>query len=695
MVAFPNDSLSFYKILLRYELSCPPGGCDIYDRIATLKVIKHTGVIDSNLVMAPSYSVNGSSPDTLEYMNDTSYSYSYNLATQQIDSVALNAQTLLLFNDPQNPLTPTDTVQIWPTYFNQYTFNANGIATDSIAVPPDVTLYLTEDSTYVPFEVLEPYEIARAITPFGEGVVLWYDVSDYSTLLHDSVHLNSRVCGYDHGWHVTTDFYFIEGIPPMNPYKITNLWNGTWQYGNASDPIDNHLQPITLQIDPPSVYEKIKLTTTGHGWGGNPNPNVAEFSNLTHTLLVNGTALPNHLWRPDCGRNPLYPQGAPGYTSTWFYNRANWCPGSDAPPHNYNATNLIAGDSLRVDYNMLNYTVSGGPSGFYHPEYYIQSHLVSYDNIAYANNAAILEVKQPSDKFEFSRMNPVCDGYNPIVLIKNYGADTLTTLTFNYGIDGSYTNTFTWNGSLVITDTVSVLLPPVTFGGGVHTFDIYSSLPNGVADEFMHDDTSHKSFTATGVYNTNKIIIRIRTDNSPNETSWKVRDEAGTILFSRTGYPSSSTIFNDTVTLANGCYNVTIYDASGDGVCCYDGQGYARIIQGASTTPLLNNGDFGEFLSLNMTLDFQSGIDELSESNSINVYPNPANNYVKLNTGFESGELTVDLLDMMGRIISHPVKCNVVGYATEMNLPSVNDGFYYLRLQRKGVVMMKKVFIKQ
>ncbi|MBL0104002.1 MAG: hypothetical protein IPP51_09785 [Bacteroidetes bacterium] len=56
---FPSDSLSFYRILLKYQLSCPSFGCDIYDRIATLKVLHPTGSMDSTVTYTYSFSVNG------------------------------------------------------------------------------------------------------------------------------------------------------------------------------------------------------------------------------------------------------------------------------------------------------------------------------------------------------------------------------------------------------------------------------------------------------------------------------------------------------------------------------------------------------------------------------------------------------------------------------------------------------------
>ena len=116
---FPPDSINIYKILLRYELSCPPGlGCDIYDRIATLKVLHHTGRMDSTLTLAPSFKVNGVSPDSLQFMTDTSYHYSYDTIAHHIDSTAFNSLQVILYNNPNFPLQPTDTLHVWQAYYN-------------------------------------------------------------------------------------------------------------------------------------------------------------------------------------------------------------------------------------------------------------------------------------------------------------------------------------------------------------------------------------------------------------------------------------------------------------------------------------------------------------------------------------------------------------------------------------------------
>ncbi len=689
---FPSDSLSYYRILLKYQLSCPGFGCDIYDRIATLKVERETGEIDSTLTAFPSFTVDGNTVDTLQYMTLPSYSYSYDTATSSIDSVENPTFVVSFYSDSLNPATVTYQVTVWPVYYNNYVFDSLGNATDSVFVNPDVTLYLEYDSFYVNFNVKEQIEIARAITPYGMAVDLWYDVTDYRTLLKDSVTFVSNVCGYSNGWLVTNEFYFIEGTPPMEAFKVTNLWNGTWQYGNAADPIDNHLPVITIPVDSNTIYEKIRLITTGHGFGGFPNQNVAEFFDVTHTLNIAGTDFDQRLWRDECGSNPLYPQGAPGYTSTWFLKRANWCPGSYVKPQDYNATPFItAGGTLAVDYNMVPYTVSGGPSGFYHPEYAIQSHAIEYSSINYVNNASIERIAAPTDAFEYRRRNPGCDGLEPQVVIKNNGSAVLTALNIHYKVDNGATQTFLWTGSLNMMDSTTVTLPSITFGAGSHTFTAYVDQPNSSPDEFVFDDTLHSNFNPVNIYNTNFVRILTKTDNSPEEVSWTVKDDQGTVLFSRNNFTATNTLHVDTVYLSNGCYSITAYDTYGDGVCCYNGSGLFRILKGSSATLIGSSGDYGDFFNVNFGIDFQVGIDEL-ESSDLFIYPNPSTGMIRINSGISESDFTAKIFDLTGKLIMS--KNGVIsGYSSELDLSGLFSGLYMIQIEVNGTMSNRRLSI--
>jgi hypothetical protein len=690
---FPSDSLTYYRILLKYSLSCPGVGCDIYDRIATLKVLKPTGQLDSTETLYPSFRADNTILDSLQFMNDTSYSYFYNTLSSSIDSTPLPAIQLDLYSDPLHPDSIAQTVFVWPAYYNQYTFDMNGVATDSSFVTPDSVIYVSYESVYTTFEVKEPYEIARSITPYGMAVDLWFDVTDYRTLLQDSVTLYSSVCGYSRGWQVTTDFYFIEGVPPMNATKVTNLWNGTFPYGNTANPIDSHLQPITLTTDLSTIYAKVRLITTGHGFGGYPNQNVAEFYDVHHSLDINSNTLDQHLWRSDCGSNPLSAQGAPGYTSTWFLERANWCPGSYVTPDDYNATpfmTLPAG-SLTVDYNLAPYTVTGGPAGFYAPEYYIQSQVFEYDALNYTNNVSLEKIVAPTDAFEYRRLNPMCEGINPRVVIKNNGKIPLTSCVIHYGVDGQALSTYTWNGSLDLSDSTTVILPPVSFGSGNHVFTAFTDSPNGGNDEYTYDDTLHSNFNLVNIYNTPFIRVQVRTDDSPGELSWTVEDDQGNLIYSRSNYVGAGYIFYDTVYVSNGCYRFNAIDAGGDGLCCYNGTGTIRILKGGTASVMSSSSDFGDFFRYDFSIDLSLTDNEIGDE-YFSVFPNPSTGIFHINSSVENAKSMIAISDLSGRVVGVK-QIDFTRHQAEVDLSDLETGLYVLKIEIDGKTFNRKVMV--
>ena len=188
----------------------------------------------------------------------------------------------------------------------------------------------------------------------------------------------------------------------------------------------------------------------------------------------------------------------------------------------------------------------------------------------------------------------------------------------------------------------------------------------------------------------------MKTDGSPSESHWALRDDQGVIVASHNTFTSANAIYTDTVYLPNGCYNFKMTETgvnSGDGICCFNGSGFLRIFMGASSNPIINVGDFGEYYALNFTIDFIDNIDENTTINDVFIYPNPATRSVTLNTSFEYAKIEVDILDLTGRIVSPSTNYEVSGYSTQFNLPELSDGIYYLRIRKNADVFMEKVYI--
>ena len=90
---------------------------------------------------------------------------------------------------------------------------------------------------------------------------------------------------------------------------------------------------------------------------------------------------------------------------------------------------------------------------------------------------------------------PCSSATAPVVVLQNFGAVPLTSVTINYQLDNNATQTYAWNGSLAQNQTTTVTLPFISYGTGPHTLDVFTSDPNGQADEVPSNDETSTVFT--------------------------------------------------------------------------------------------------------------------------------------------------------------------------------------------------------
>lgn len=91
----------------------------------------------------------------------------------------------------------------------------------------------------------------------------------------------------------------------------------------------------------------------------------------------------------------------------------------------------------------------------------------------------------------------------------------------------------------------------------------------------------------------NELILTLTLDNFGPETTWEVVDKRNKVLYSGGPYPKkkAGTIIRDTFCLEDGCYNFTLLDEDGDGICCDYGQG-SFVLKDAANKTLSSGGDF-------------------------------------------------------------------------------------------------------
>lgn len=588
------------------------------------------------------------------------------------DTIPVAPSTLILF-DPDDPTTGLDTLAVWDADINIPAYDEFGELTDSLYIEPEVAVNY-EDYTYYsePFEVIDRYELARYITPYGigldlgEGFTWTFDLSDYRSLLHDSVRLAAG------NWQelLQMELWFIEGTPPRNPTSVTNLWTGYKGY-NTDEAFDENTPPIEITIPADAVNSRINVRVTGHGFGGTAN--CAEFCRKEHYFVVNGdTVWTQEVWRDNCDVNPVYPQGG-----TWVYDRANWCPGAEVGTYHIELTpHVTPGQTYIFDYTAEEYNWNGEGS---FPYYQTEVQLITYEEPAFTLDAAVVDIIAPSTDQMWGRKNPVCN--DPIIRIMNTGTTELTSLMVEYGLKDTEKAYYLWTGNLGFMESEEVMLSDFVWNV-TGEFEVTVSQPNGSADQYALNNTRRTPVTLPPTY-PNILITDFKTNTKPHENDLFIYNSNGEEVFSRTSF-DASTVHKDTFELPDGCYEVYLWDYDEDGISWWansDGVGYFRIRDGYTGSILKNfEPDFGGLAYMQFIVGTYVDLEELNDANkpSLKVFPNPARDVVFIEASFPGGQAEwMRLYDFAGGLVKEEqVVAN--GSMHRLGISGLAPGMYFI-----------------
>jgi hypothetical protein len=611
-------------------------------------------------------------------------------STLVMDSVLVNPVQILTYANNGTPTVATDTIWAWPMHYYNYIFDANGVAIDS-------TLSVLVDSLtngtfnyYNYFPQVKRYELARYITPYGNGLSLgtgwtWtFDVTDYRTLLSDSVHLSAG------NWQELLDMKFeiIKGTPSRDIISIQNIYSGGYNYGNPNDPIDNYLLPVNVDIPANAVTARWKSRITGHGM--DTPQNCSEFCPKYHYFKVNGTQQFSKLvWRDNCDVNPLYPQGG-----TWVYDRSNWCPGAEVWTYDFELTPFITpGSTAILDHDVQPYSSTGGWN-----YYQIEDQIVTYGPPNFTNDASLEAILSPSNDQMYQRFNTICT--HPKIRIKNNGSANLTSLTITYGMNGATPSVFNWTGNLKFEEVAELTLGNLNWAQGASYFTVTLSNPNGVADEYAPNNSRISKYNYPPVMPAN-FIVTCKTNSRPWETEYNLKDAAGNIIFERNSLVAN-TIYRDTVQLAEGCYEFRLTDSGEDGLSFWantaQGAGYARFNNMNGSVLKTYGADFGGEIYQQFTVGLSSSVQEyVFEKNQVlRAFPNPTNGllYVSLDLPKRSnGKLSI--IDMLGNIIYLSSIENKIADSFEIDMSQFSAGVYQVILNTDAGVSSQKVILEK
>lgn len=549
-----------------------------------------------------------------------------------------------------------------------------------------ITVNATGNITVAQLDYFQRYpskfEIMSFVTPYGLGLNLgqkgktWtFDVTDYAPILKGRKRMTIERGGQ---WMEDMDirFHYIVGTPPRDVHSIQQLWR-VEKKGYQVIQNEESFEARDVMMSSGSVGFKIRSVVTGHGQQG-------EFIPRWHYINLDGGSndFQYQVWQ-ECGDNPIFPQGG-----TWIYDRAGWCPGMPSTLFEFDITPLVTpGQSSNIDYGVL--SASGASN------YIVNNQLVSYGAANFITDAALVDVKNPTNRVEYSRKNPAC--IDPIVVIRNTGSDTLTSLDIKYWVnDSTHSSTFNWTGTIPFMAEESISLPTTLIWQGMNVgnniFHAEISNPNGSNDEYAFNNHIQTNFEAPKVL-PGKIMIVFKTNNVPWESSYELLDDQGTVITS-SGSMAANTTYFDTLDLNDGCYTLKVKDSDDDGLSFWannDGSGYVAIRSHTGQTLQSFNPDFGKSIIYHFNTDALLYNQLRENTTDIQVYPNPSSGSFMIN-GLKTLPESISLFDQSGR--EYLIKPEVADGDLRIDTQGYAPGIYIIRLESQGIPIFKKVVIQ-
>lgn len=240
-----------------------------------------------------------------------------------------------------------------------------------------------------------------------------------------------------------------------------------------------------------------------------------------------------------------------------------------------------------------------------------------------------------------------CSGYaEPKVLLSNFGSNPLTSAELEIWVFDELLKTVNWTGNLPTFASEKVELGEINFdieANQEKTLAVKIKSVNGGADEAVTNDIALCDFKSAPETVGKTLKLTIRTDNNPQETTWAVtKITTGEVVLQGGPYDQANHNYTETLNITgDGCYDVTIFDAGGDGLT--DGNGFYGLKAGSTT--LFSGGAFEDSESNEFSYEVTADIEE-SLDQATRVYPNPTSN--QLNIVCE-GEQKVTLYNMAGQ----------------------------------------------
>ena len=542
-------------------------------------------------------------------------------------------------------------------------------------------------------EVLD-YEIGRMLTPYGSNFkedwsYTWkVDVTDFQAFLRDSVEIEYIHSGYESpglGWDLTISFDIDFGPAIADFISAQKMWNGSFQYGNPENPIEEGLSPIKIKTAKNADFGRLRIQHTGHGMD-RPS-GCSEFCSRWREVIFDDEVIDHRdMWK-DCGNNPLYPQGG-----TWIFDRGYWCPGDLQVPDIINVP--FTNKRHTIDLYMEPFTANDVSQ----PKEQITSVFFQYKAPNHQNDVAVEEIIAPNKVDNYNRYNPA--GFTSKIIIRNLGSEDLKKATIVYQTVGFEEKVFEWEGNLSFYEAAIVGLPGIIDANPrENTFEVVLSEPNGVADEWDADNTLKSQFNDIPTI-PSRFVVDFLTNNKPEENSLFIVNSRNDTVYSRV--PESlepATQYLDTLQLDEGNYYLALNDTAGDGLEFWfqpqSGFGRLRLKDMNGNFIYLFESDCGNGQFYSFRTDDEATVDSTVSHLSVNIFPRMVKDDLTIYTTTDETSTLKIVITKDGEYIEQHEYTNIKDAQTGLDIRHLEEGRYVMEIYINGEHKMNRRFNKR
>lgn len=442
--------------------------------------------------------------------------------------------------------------------------------------------------------------------------------------------------------------------------EIPEAWNRTWAGWDNSDIAPS----FSVGIHHPSG-DIMKICRDNNA-PTKVAQNVGDTSPIAQTWDINGGA--NGGW--ELGVTESGSSGSPlfnpnGHIIGQLYGGSAACNGTnDNDGHDFYGRFAISWDAIVGDSNQLKPWLNPNNQNINTIDSYPPLQTYSLDASIYT---IIPEIACGENQIE------------PIIIIRNSGTTTLTSITINWNIDGGTDTSIEWTGTLAQYETESISLESMVINQEIIINTTISNPNNGI-DQNTSNDSSSTNFSIQN-YETVQIHLDLLTDDYSEETSWEFKDENGNVLYSGGPYlinqEDNMHFIKDFNVNPNTCYSFTIKDnaTSPDGICCNYGNG-SYTLKDDRGTIIFSGGNFTASETTEIAISSVNIIDFLTKK--VLIYPNPSSNIINIDLFLVKGNFTYYITNKLGQTVMQGSLLNI---KNTLHLNNLDNGLYFLKIE--------------